>query len=147
VEDLIQLKSGGVISENIVNLYFKILEQVNQLLIQIQNLIKTETPTARLSTTMNDCGVENVYYAHSNWVRRMRTQMNQSYNLDSSRVVEDFDFSIKSLKNFDAILIPIFPEKLSRDDWTSKKPVALLALQPNKGWMADIFMRNIDDLD
>ena len=49
-EDLVKLSKGEEVSENLINLYFKVLEKINFVLIQVQGFLKNETP-GRPSTT------------------------------------------------------------------------------------------------
>jgi len=67
-EDIIALFNGTFLSENLVNLYFKILDKMNMVLLTAQNF-QSQTPSGNLAD-IPSC--EKVMFCSGNFVRRMR---------------------------------------------------------------------------
>lgn len=82
-EDLIKLSKGEEVGENLINLYFKILEKINFVLLQVQNYLKTETPGGPNDSQATD----KVRYCGSNFIRKLRDCQKKS--LDNTKSLHD----------------------------------------------------------
>jgi hypothetical protein len=129
-EDLVKLSKGEEVSENLINLYFKIMEKINFVLLQVQSFMKTETPGGDAPTT------DKVLYCNSNFIRKLRDCQKKSLDntLNDTKVQNDYNEMIQDLIDNDTILIPFFPDKQTGE----RHPTVLVTLSPSK-WRADLF--------
>lgn len=72
-DDLVKLMKGEACSENLVNLYFKILEKINFMMQQVQTFMKSEKSETLGRPSINDfpCA-EKVMYCNSSFIRKLR---------------------------------------------------------------------------
>lgn len=68
-EDLVRLSKGEMIGENLINLYFKILEKINFVLLQVAQFLKSETPGRPEDEIIT---ADKVMYCNTNFIRRLR---------------------------------------------------------------------------
>jgi hypothetical protein len=129
------MMKGEAVNENLINLYFKILEKINFVLLQVQDFLQKGTPGRPTATEVPSA--EKVLFCNSNFIRKLRAS--SAKNLDNtisgigdSQAQTDFDEMISWVKLHDVTLIPFFPEKQSRDDQELERtPTVLVSLTPS----------------
>lgn len=77
-DDLIQLLQGTLFNENVLNLYYKILEKINLVLLTAYAYLKAKTPSGETEDGLTEepplplC--DKVLYLNSNFMRRVRSR-------------------------------------------------------------------------
>ena len=135
-EDLVKLSKGEEVTENLINLYFKVLEKINFVLIQVQNFLKNDTTPGRPSETAIPT-TEKVLYCNSNFIKKLREAHKKSLDNTMSKLNEqDTEFSsmIQWIVDHDNIIIPFFSDKQLGE----RQGPVLVTLQPSS-WRADLF--------
>ena len=98
-EDLVALMEGTLFSEAFVNLYFKILEKMNLVLVSAQTF-QSKTPTG----TSDIPQIDRVMYCTANFMRKLRKGGAQ----------QDFG----KIFDYDVVLVPFFFEEPDRNNRT-----------------------------
>ena len=129
-DDLRGLLRGDRLSDNQINLYFKILEKMNLIL----HGAKTSQSPNELSSFLSKSHVGRVCLNHTKFSKALKSpgRKNQK-NLDQSSFGSTVEETIGQFNSFDTILIPFLPDR-------PKEQAVLVTLQP-KGWMADLYIR------
>lgn len=70
-DDLVKLSKGEEVGENLINLYFKILEKINFVLLQVQSFLKTNETPGRPSESLTQ-QTDKVMYCNSKFVQKFR---------------------------------------------------------------------------
>ena len=122
-------------NENLINLYFKILEKINFVLLQVQSFLKTNETPGRPSETAIPT-TDKVMYCSSNFIQKFRKSQLKSLDntMNETKVQNEFTEMIQDLIDHDTILIPFYPDKNAEE----KHPVVLVTLTPSKR-RADLF--------
>lgn len=136
-QDLIKLSKSEMVGENLINLYFKILEKINFVLLQVTNFLKTETPGGPEEDMIK---ADKVMYCSSNFIRKLRDckigSLDATLN-ETNMQGGEYNEMIKDIANHDTILIPFFPDQAS----DNPQPTMLVSLSP-ANWRTDLFEKD-----
>lgn len=124
-DDLVLLQKGEISDENLINLYFKVLEKINFVLQKVQEFFKNQgtTPGGRGTIGSEAVTAEKVLYGNSNFVKKLRSINAEDFDSDgqltnvSTNQKAETTKVLTSINDSDVVLIPFFPEKTADGDY------------------------------
>lgn len=70
--DLVALQEGETCEENLINVYFKILEKINLVLLKANDFLKAQQTAGENSEIIEALATQKVLFCNSNFIRELK---------------------------------------------------------------------------
>ena len=140
--DLVALQEGETCEENLINVYFKILEKVNLVLLRANEYIKQQQANGTMQEQMPQLDTQKVLFCNTNFIRELKNCQPDDYELlmngpdiDQKRKYEKI---LKDIHANEVVLIPFYPEASDQSEF--EQTPMLVELRP-KTHTATLYMK------
>lgn len=134
-DDLMALQEGQTSDECIINVYFKILEKINMVLLRAQDFLRSIV-TKDANTTPQDFEVatQTVLYCNTSFIRDFKNCVPNDYeslmNGPETDQKRRFAKILKDVAEHDVVLIPFYPEINNPNESDQTQTAMLVELKP-----------------
>lgn len=140
--DLVALQEGETSEESLVNVYFKILEKINLVLLRANDFLKMQLTSGTVQSPITAMAAQKVLFCNTNFIRDVKNCAPQDYDLLKNGPETDqkrkYEKIIKDITDNDVVLIPFYPEATQQSEF--EQTPMLVELRP-KTYTATLYMK------
>ena len=115
--DLVSLEEGETSEESLINVYFKILEKINLVLLKANDFLKVQQHTTDAQQEIHTLATQKVLYGNTNFLREIMNCQPTDYDAMKNGPETDrkrrYEKIIKDICENEVVLIPYYPERTS----------------------------------
>ena len=115
---MVALQEGETCEESLINVYFKILEKINLVLLKANEFLKMQSTSGGENDQIEALGTQKVLFCNTSFMRDLKTCAPVDYDALRAGPETDqrrkYEKIIKDITDNEVVLIPFFPE-VSRD--------------------------------
>ena len=137
--DLVALQEGETCEESLINVYFKVLEKINMVLLRSNDFLKQQQNAQASNLTV---ATQKVLFCNSNFIRDLKNCAPADYEalMDGPETDQKRRYQkiIKDITDNEVVLIPFYPEPTQESE-IEQTPM-LVELRP-KTFTATLYMK------
>jgi len=115
--DLVALQNGETSEESLINVYYKILEKINLVLLKANDFLKVQQHTTGEQAQMHTLATQKVLFSNTNFIRDLIKCAPQDFealhNGPETDQKRKYEKIIKDITDNEVVLIPYYPERTS----------------------------------